>query len=180
MTHDLAIQELSDEQLAMVAGGHHYASHHCHSHSHHHSHGHSYGKPTTTIVNVVNNYYIIGSNNQISTVTVGTSSHSSNNSSPIDLLLGQCIWKSKTDKNSSSFFRQKRLSNCYFCLSIAAIAFVYFRHIHRLRQVTRCQRILLSPLSFVVKHYKRIFKTRKRAYFHALLRLPFSCFAGCY
>ena len=85
MTHDLAIQELSDEQLAMVAGGHHHASHHCHSYSHHH--GHSYGKPTATIVNVVNNYYIIGSNNQISTVTVGTSSHSSNNSSPVDLLL---------------------------------------------------------------------------------------------
>lgn len=77
---DLMAQELTDEELELVAGaGHHHghSSHHGHSRHHHghpsshhghHGGGHhsspvSYTAPQTLIVNITNNYYFVNSNN---------------------------------------------------------------------------------------------------------------------
>jgi hypothetical protein len=87
MDQNLMMQELSDDELEMVAGGHHHSCHHHnhHHHNHHPSHHHSHsGNSHPTNIYVVNNYYIIDSSQtQITTFVTGSSNHSSNSSTSI-------------------------------------------------------------------------------------------------
>ncbi len=77
MQNNLFLQELDDEQLAMVTGGHHHHS------AHHHT------PPTTIdIIYITNNYYVVDSpGTQISNVSTGISKNSSNNNTPTNVIV---------------------------------------------------------------------------------------------
>jgi hypothetical protein len=77
MQNDLFLQELDDEQLAMVTGGHHHHS------AHHHN------APTTIdIIYITNNYYVVNSpGTQISNVSIGTSRNSPNSITPTNVIV---------------------------------------------------------------------------------------------
>lgn len=78
MNNDSPLKDLSDDQLATVAGGRHGHSHSSHHSSRHHSHGHHSGNTY-----VVNNYYIIDSTD--TQIASGSSNNSSNNGTNVSL-----------------------------------------------------------------------------------------------
>ncbi len=77
MNNDSPLKDLSDDQLAIVAGGRH-----SHSHGHRHSHGRSHGHQGGNTY-IVNNYYVIDSTD--TQIASGSSRNSSNNGTNVSL-----------------------------------------------------------------------------------------------
>lgn len=78
MNNDSPFKDLSDDQLATVAGGRHRQSHSSHHSSRNHGHGHHSGNTY-----IVNNYYIIDSTD--TQIASGSSKNSSNNGTNVSL-----------------------------------------------------------------------------------------------
>ena len=76
MDNSSPFHDLTDDQLAKVAGGHHS---HSHSHSHHKQfHGHHHGNTYIT-----NNYYVINSTD--TQISSGSSRNNNNNGTSVSL-----------------------------------------------------------------------------------------------
>lgn len=76
MNNSFQLQELTDDQLTKVAGGHHS---HRHSHGHRrHQHGHHQGNTY-----IVNNYYVIDSTD--TQISSGSSHNTNNNGTSVSL-----------------------------------------------------------------------------------------------